>query len=237
MFSMPIASTIRQKRLMQFNPETGVEALEPIFAEAWRKQNKGAWLFNPWTGVKREAIEIGDDVFGFRIQDGVSPFESILTAIRQGSVAHEILDLMKESDFSVDESIGEDDEPVLMIAAYHGRVTLVEELLRRGANARCHGQGVSALCFGARHSAVLKVLRETDAKLDVNRVFPPNFFTPLMQALNISTGDPFGRYDFSLVDDRLESVRILFELGADIDAQNCRQERQARYRLRRVERH
>lgn len=58
----------QQNTLMKFDPETGVEKPYPSRAEDWRKHHgETAWLYNPWSGEKRDAGDIGTDVHGFLI--------------------------------------------------------------------------------------------------------------------------------------------------------------------------
>ena len=51
--------------LMRYCPATGSDKPYPSEAEQWRKYHGAtAWLFNPWTGSRRTAEDIGSDVFG-----------------------------------------------------------------------------------------------------------------------------------------------------------------------------
>jgi ankyrin repeat protein len=209
---------------MTYHPETGTSLPDTCYAKLWRKDNDGAWLNNPWTGSTRAPKDIGNDPYGYRIEDGYPPGDAILKAIRNGRPAMNILSLMDEIDCSIDERIGNCGDTVLTIAAYHGDADLVRALIRRGADPRAVSelQSASVLVFGSRHSAVLNVLRETDARLDVNYCVPADGFTPIMQALNIrSETSVFSDFDYNLVEERLECIRILFEMGADIDVQNA----------------
>lgn len=212
---------LRQKKPLRFSPQTGDSLDKPQIAKDLRRLGLGAWLFNPWTGERRSAKEVGDDVFGDNIRDGVAVTDRVLTGIRNGDAADGILQAMDDIGCPVDEPIGDHDEPALMIAAYHGHLDLVEALLRRGANPRGRGQGVSVLCFGARHSAVLSVLLDTEARMDLNMGFAPNYITPLMQALNLDNASgSFGGLDLTQVPDRLICIRLLLDQGAEVDAQN-----------------
>lgn len=57
-----------QQTLMQFDPATGVERPYPSHAEQWRKYHGHmAWLFNPWTGTRRLAGDVGSDAFGLLV--------------------------------------------------------------------------------------------------------------------------------------------------------------------------
>jgi hypothetical protein len=57
-----------QQTLMQFDPAHGVERPYPSHAEQWRKYHGHmAWLFNPWTGTRRLAGDVGSDAFGLLV--------------------------------------------------------------------------------------------------------------------------------------------------------------------------
>lgn len=54
-----------QETLMKYDPATGEERPYPGRAEQWRVwHGRCAWLFNPWTGHRRDARDVGNDVFG-----------------------------------------------------------------------------------------------------------------------------------------------------------------------------
>jgi hypothetical protein len=56
---------MKKDDLMLFDPATGEEKPYPSHAEQWRKYHgECAWLFNPWTGVRRDARDVGSDPFG-----------------------------------------------------------------------------------------------------------------------------------------------------------------------------
>lgn len=59
-----------QQTLMQFDPATGELRPYPSHAEQWRAFHgpATAWLFNPWTGTRRDAGDVGSDVFGLGIR-------------------------------------------------------------------------------------------------------------------------------------------------------------------------
>lgn len=58
----------RQNALMVFDPTTGLASPYPSHAKQYREFRGGAaWLYNPWTGVKRGAMDIGSDVLGILI--------------------------------------------------------------------------------------------------------------------------------------------------------------------------
>jgi len=59
---------------MKFDPETGIK-IPNTTPELYRENHTGvAWLFNPWSGDKRDSRDIGSDVFGHLM---VAPGESI----------------------------------------------------------------------------------------------------------------------------------------------------------------
>ena len=57
-----------QAELMTFDPATGEDRPYPSHADQYRNYHGNeAWLFNPWTGEKRCAGDVGSDVFGILI--------------------------------------------------------------------------------------------------------------------------------------------------------------------------
>ena len=60
---------IQQDKLMEFDPATGDRRPYPSHAEQWRLYHgqSTAWLFNPWTGQRRDARDVGSDVHGLLI--------------------------------------------------------------------------------------------------------------------------------------------------------------------------
>ena len=54
-----------QEQLMKYSPDTGEERPCPSNAKQWREYHgRVAWLYNPWTGEKRDLRDIGKDVLG-----------------------------------------------------------------------------------------------------------------------------------------------------------------------------
>ncbi len=52
-----------QDALMKFDPQTGDKKPYPSHVEQYRDYHgKTAWLYNPWTGAKRDPRDIGTDV-------------------------------------------------------------------------------------------------------------------------------------------------------------------------------
>ena len=57
-----------QDALMKFDPATGEERPYPSHATQWRNWHGiAAWLFDPWTGRRRNAHDVGSDVHGLLI--------------------------------------------------------------------------------------------------------------------------------------------------------------------------
>jgi len=57
-----------QKTLMKFDPATGEQRPYPSHASQWREWfGKTAWLFDPWTGRRRDARDVGSDLQGLLI--------------------------------------------------------------------------------------------------------------------------------------------------------------------------
>ena len=54
-----------QERLMKYSPDTGEERPYPSNAKQWQEYRwRVVWLYNPWTGEKRDLLDIGSDVYG-----------------------------------------------------------------------------------------------------------------------------------------------------------------------------
>ena len=66
---------MQQQALMTFDPATGETKPYPSHAEQWREWHGygTAWLFNPWTGGRRSAGDVGTDVLGRLIQPPTEP--------------------------------------------------------------------------------------------------------------------------------------------------------------------
>ena len=55
--------------LLKFDPASGTENPYPSHPEQYRKfHGQVAWVFNPFTGVRRDARDIGSDTFGMLIE-------------------------------------------------------------------------------------------------------------------------------------------------------------------------
>lgn len=68
--------------LMQYCPATGREKPYPSEAGQYRDYHgKVAWLFNPYTGEKRSADDIGYDTFGHNIMDAGKPHSPLINSL------------------------------------------------------------------------------------------------------------------------------------------------------------
>jgi hypothetical protein len=57
------------KPLLKFDPATGEEKPYPSEAEQYRAYHGDvAWLFNPYSGERRDARDVGSDVLGYLIE-------------------------------------------------------------------------------------------------------------------------------------------------------------------------
>jgi hypothetical protein len=67
-----------QNNLMRYCPMTGRPQPYPSHAAQWRSYHGAtAWLFNPWSGDRRDARDVGSDVFGLAI---LQPGENMAAA-------------------------------------------------------------------------------------------------------------------------------------------------------------
>jgi len=70
----------QQGQLMEFDPGTGESNPYPSHAKQYRAYHgKRAWLFNPWTGDRRNSENVGSDPTGLLI---VPPREPVY-AVRE----------------------------------------------------------------------------------------------------------------------------------------------------------
>ena len=59
-----------QRKLMLVCPMTGKPEPYPSDAAQWRKYHgEAAWLYNPWTTLRRDARDVGTDTTGLLIDD------------------------------------------------------------------------------------------------------------------------------------------------------------------------
>lgn len=77
-----------QETLMRFDPATGNVKPYPSHAGQWRKYHGGtAWLFNPWAGGRRNALDVGSDPFGMAIRAEGEPIYAASTERASGSIS------------------------------------------------------------------------------------------------------------------------------------------------------
>lgn len=80
----------QQGKLMAFDPASGEARPYPSHAQQWRDfHGADAWLWNPWTGERRGAGDVGSDPFGFLIVPQGEPIYAgqpadVDAAIRRG---------------------------------------------------------------------------------------------------------------------------------------------------------
>ena len=74
-----------QETVMKCCPATGSEKPYPSHANQWRKfHGATAWLFNPWCGNRRSALDVGSDPFGMAIRVDGEPIYAARGAIAGG---------------------------------------------------------------------------------------------------------------------------------------------------------
>lgn len=56
-----------QKSKMLFDPYYGTPDPTPNIATEWRKVIDRPWIFNPWTGTPRNALDLDSDLYGHLI--------------------------------------------------------------------------------------------------------------------------------------------------------------------------
>lgn len=80
--------SIQQQTLMHYDPATGRDHPYPSHAQQWREfHGKAAWLFNPWTGGMRSALDIGGDTFGHLIVPPGEPIHAAQPTMEQPCAA------------------------------------------------------------------------------------------------------------------------------------------------------
>lgn len=89
-----------QHTLMKYDPATGAEKPYPSHADQWREYEgkTAAWLFDPWTGERRHAGDVGTDLYGHLI---LPPGEKLEPAISgplrlDGTAPHCVFDIGAE---------------------------------------------------------------------------------------------------------------------------------------------
>lgn len=76
----------QQHTLMKFDPATGEQEPYPSHADQWREWHgeATAWLFNPWSGERRGAGDVGSDTSGHLI---VPPGEPVYALVENAERA------------------------------------------------------------------------------------------------------------------------------------------------------
>lgn len=66
---------MQQQTVMQWDPATGEPEPYPSHAAQWRDfhGHVAAWLFNPWEGGRRDALDVGSDPKGLLIIPSQEP--------------------------------------------------------------------------------------------------------------------------------------------------------------------
>lgn len=87
----------QQHSLMKFDPATGEPKPYPSHADQWRDWHgkATAWLFNPWTGTRRDAGDVGSDTFGQLIQPPGEPLYAAERAAPLSTVDARYRDLLQ----------------------------------------------------------------------------------------------------------------------------------------------
>lgn len=74
----------QQKTLMKYDPASGRHHPYPSHAEQYRIfHGNVAWLFNPWTGERRNAADVGSDLFGMLIIPDGEPLSAFKPEFNQ----------------------------------------------------------------------------------------------------------------------------------------------------------
>lgn len=80
---------MQQQQLMQYDPATGRYTPYPSHAAQWRDYygHDTAWLYNPWTGMGRNAGDVGSDIAGLLIIPPDEPVYSDKISVRLFTLA------------------------------------------------------------------------------------------------------------------------------------------------------
>lgn len=79
---------VQQHTLMKYDPASGEHRPYPSNAHDWRRYHgPTAWLYNPWTGNKRDPRDIGTDVHGILIVPDGEPLYAGNQAGRLGDLS------------------------------------------------------------------------------------------------------------------------------------------------------
>lgn len=63
-----LAALRHKQSALLFDPATGKRMTAPVSANEYRRmEGEVAWLYNPWTGDKRDPRDVGTDVLGLLI--------------------------------------------------------------------------------------------------------------------------------------------------------------------------
>lgn len=83
----------QQHTLMRYDPATGEPKPYPSHADQWRKYHgEEAWLFNPWSGTRRKASDVGGDVFGVLVLPPGEPLYAAAQSARARPLTDELMD-------------------------------------------------------------------------------------------------------------------------------------------------
>jgi hypothetical protein len=91
-----------QDTLMKFDPATGQPRPYPSHAKQWRLWHGHvvtAWLFNPWTGDRRSASDVGTDPQGHLILPPGEKMEAAGHCVRYG---HRLMTRAEVAEYGTD---------------------------------------------------------------------------------------------------------------------------------------
>jgi ankyrin repeat protein len=145
------------------------------------------------------------------LKEPISDVDAVCVLIRAGDIDY-AMKIIKESGISIAKKLNTQGNAIADVAAWNGKVSMLEKLLDLGVDINTPGVNV----MGARHIDVLRMLDST-GNLSPN-VQGEHGTTPLQQACNVDT--PFGFVHPEEELPRLECIKFLLDKGADIDATN-----------------
>ena len=150
--------------------------------------------------------------------------EDVVCFIRWGTIPSALSALDKLPNDAVDQ-FNDDGNPLSFIAAWHGAQSVLEELVKKGADLTVRNEfGNNILNSGARHSAILELILENESTHAFINEFNSFGVSPLMVATDIRKEDDNAYegfvIDHGLVPDRIKAVDLLIKMGADLDLQN-----------------
>ena len=84
------------EQLMRYDPATGTENPYPSHAKQYR-QFKGdlAWLFDPWTGARRNASDVGSDLHGLLIVPDGEPAPDVSFVVVNAGALKALRDIIE----------------------------------------------------------------------------------------------------------------------------------------------